>query len=390
MARRPHGSGRDGLAALFGGGQGSSLGGWRTLLFPGIWLVYLVQTAGGVADHSDGAVSAVGYAIVAVFGVSYILAIRAAGRDWGVEWYRRRYWRWFALMVVLTLAEIPIAHEDAFVMFVFITVLVMAGLAFAGHARTVIAAIVGMTAFAGFLPAAIPSWDAGIDWNMMLTLPLVALAMFGFFTILRSNRELSQARAEVARLAAENERSRIARDLHDLLGHSLTTVTVKAGLANRLAGRDPGRAAREIGEVERLTRSALADVRAAVEGYREITLAGELASAHEVLRAAGIDAQAPRGVDVVDPAHVELFGWVVREGVTNVVRHSRARTCTIALGPDWLEIADDGRGDRVPAPAGSGLAGLRERVAAAGGTVLVGAGPRGWRLRVDMDGAVTA
>jgi two-component system, NarL family, sensor histidine kinase DesK len=389
MPRRPHGSRRGGLAA-FVGQPDSSAAGWRSLLFPGIWLVYLIQTTGGVEDHSDGAVSAVGYAIVAVFGASYLFAIRATRRDFGVPWHRRRYWRWFVLMVVLTLAEIPIAHEDAFVMLVFITVLVMAGFAFAGHGGAAITAIVAMTAAAAFLPAAIPAWDTGIDWTMALTLPLVALAMFGFFTILRSNRELSLARAEVARLAAENERSRIARDLHDLLGHSLTTVTVKAGLANRLAGRDPGRAAREIGEVERLTRSALADVRAAVEGYREITLAGELASAHEVLRAAGIDAQAPRGVDVVDPAHVELFGWVVREGVTNVVRHSRARTCTIALGPDWLEIADDGRGDRVPAPAGSGLAGLRERVAAAGGTVLVGAGPRGWRLRVDMDGAVTA
>ena len=91
----------------------------------------------------------------------------------------------------------------------------------------------------------------------------------------------------MARLAAENERSRIARDLHDLLGHSLTTITVKAGLANRLAGRDPDRAAKEIGEVEQLTRSALADVRAAVDGYRDVTLAGELASAQEVLRAAG-------------------------------------------------------------------------------------------------------
>ena len=173
---------------------------------------------------------------------------------------------------------------------------------------------------------------------------LVAFAMFGFFMIIRSNIELSAARSEVARLAAENERTRIARDLHDLLGHSLTTITVKAGLARRLSTRDPERAAEEIAAVEQLSRRTLVEVRAAVAGYREVTLAGELASAREVLRAAGIEARLPGAVDAVDADAVEPFGWVVREAVTNVVRHSRAEHCTITVGPRWIEIADDGRG----------------------------------------------
>lgn len=376
MRRAPFGTRTSGLAALFGGEREAPGGGWRPLLFPGIWLIYLLQTAGGVATYSEGAVEVIGYAVIVLFGAAYLLAIHVARTN------LTRYWRFFGAMVLLTLAEIPIAHEDAFVMCVFIAVLIMAGFAFRGHGRAAILAIVGMTAIATFLPAAVPAWDAEPDWNMLVTLPLVSLAMFGFFTILKSNRELSEARAEVARLAAENERTRIARDLHDLLGHSLTTITVKAGLAHRLAGRDAERAAKEIGEVEHLSRSALADVRAAVAGYREVSLEGEVATAHEVLRAAGIEARTPSTLECVDPAYAELFGWVVREGVTNVVRHSRAQTCVIAAGPSWVEIDDDGAGGH--SAAGNGLIGLRERVAAAGGVVRAGSGEQGWSLRVEM------
>ncbi len=371
-------------AALFADGVTGlrAPGAWKRLLFPAIWLIYLGQTASGVHEHSSGLAAVAGYVVIALFAAGYVLAIASTRRN------RRLYWALFAGMIALTAIETVFAHEDALVMCVFLVVLVMAGLVFTGHAGATIPAVAVLTLVATALPALVPSWDAEPEWSMLITLPLVALAMFGFFTIIKASRELTEARAEVARLAAENERNRIARDLHDLLGHSLTAITVKAGLAHRLATRDPERAAEEIGEVERLSRSALTDVRAAVSGYREVTLAGELATAQEVLRAAGIDAPSPPPVDVVDPAHSELFGWVVREGVTNVVRHSRARHCVIALGPTWLEIEDDGRGG---APdAGNGLTGLRERVAAAGGTVLAGAGPRGWRLRVEMNDPVAA
>jgi two-component system sensor histidine kinase DesK len=219
---------------------------------------------------------------------------------------------------------------------------------------------------------------------MAFTIPMVALAMWGFFGLIRTNQALADARAEVARLAAENERTRIARDLHDLLGHSLTTITVKAGLARRLAEKhDNERAAVEIAEVEKLSRSSLADVRSAVAGHRDVTLVGELATAREVLRAAGVVAELPGSVEIVDPALSELFGWVVREGVTNVVRHARAAHCTIRVDRDWIEISDDGRGGI--AGAGNGLTGLRERVEAAGGTVQIGGQTySGWRLRVDV------
>jgi two-component system sensor histidine kinase DesK len=253
-----------------------------------------------------------------------------------------------------------------------------------------------------FLPPLIPSWHAPVDVDAAVTIGLVGLAMYGFFEIIRANRELTVARAEVAHLAAEGERSRIARDLHDLLGHSLTTITVKAGLARRLADVDPDRAAREIAEVEELARRSLADVRNAVAGYRDVSLTGELAAGRELLRVVDIEADLPGSTDGVRAELHGLFGWVVREGLTNVVRHADATRCAVTLTRDSVEVVDDGMvgpTDVGPDAAwggadGSGLRGLRERVEAAGGTLTAGpvgpAGRGGWRLRVEVPAPVPA
>ncbi|HKF31912.1 MAG TPA: sensor histidine kinase [Jatrophihabitantaceae bacterium] len=345
---------------------------WRRIIFPAIWLIYLGQTANGVSKHSSGWAESVGYAVLVAFCVCYLLALPFA---WAGQ--RKRFWALYAATVALVAIETVFAHEDAFAMLTFVAVLTVGALG----ARSVgLLALYGLIAVV--VPPAVSFWHAGLDFTPLITITLVGLAMYGFFGLIRSNQQLADARAEVARLAAENERTRIARDLHDLLGHSLTTITVKAGLARRLAERHDERAITEIAEVEELSRRSLGDVRAAVAGHREVTLAGELATAREVLRAAGIVAELPGSVDVVDPSRSELFGWVVREGVTNVVRHARASHCTVRVDRDWIEITDDGRGGI--AGAGNGLTGLRERVEAAGGTVHVGAAPhRGWRLRVD-------
>lgn len=352
-------------------------GGWRRWLFPGLWLVYLGQVIGGLARHTSGVGLVAGLVILAAFSFCYLVALPTA---WTED--RRRFWLCFAAMLVLTALESIFAHEDALVMCVYICVLAVAGLG-----RWGLATVAALTVVTVAAPPLVPAWHhPHIAWDSAITLPLVALAMYGFFAIIRSNRELTRARAEVARLAAENERTRIARDLHDLLGHSLTTITVKAGLARRLSERDPARAAEEIAEVEELTRRSLAQVRAAVAGYREVTLAGELATSREVLRSAGILPEVPRAVDDVDPAYDELFGWVLREGVTNVVRHARASRCSIAVGRTWLEVSDDGRGGVVgPDDGGHGLTGIRERTAALGGQVRAAAGTgQGWTLRVQM------
>ena len=230
------------------------------------------------------------------------------------------------------------------------------------------------------------AWGEGLRGDDLFYGPAiitsVSLMMAAFAQTIISMNRLRATQHEMARLAVEQERSRVARDLHDILGHSLTVITVKAELAGRLISSDPDASAREISEIEGLARGALADVRSTVGGYRGVSIASELANARTALGAAGIEARLPGSVDVVPAEYRELFGWAVREGVTNVVRHSQATRCEIELGAASVEITDNGRGPGGSEP-GTGLDGLRERVAAAGMRMTAGAGPDGgFRLRV--------
>ncbi|MEF2976828.1 sensor histidine kinase [Subtercola sp. YIM 133946] len=216
----------------------------------------------------------------------------------------------------------------------------------------------------------------------------IAMMMSAFARQLDLVRRLRESQAEAARLAVEQERSRVARDIHDILGHSLTVITVKAELAGRLLPEHPLRAGAEIDDIERLARGALADVRATVTGYRGVNLAAELSGAREALNSAGIQADLPNSIENVPGETSQLFAWVVREGVTNVIRHSRAGRCTITLEPHRVEIADDGWGvpgdggvaaadAHVTVTRGNGLSGLAERVANAGGSLTACPAPQG-------------
>jgi two-component system sensor histidine kinase DesK len=260
--------------------------------------------------------------------------------------------------------------------------------------RVSVPSVLALTAAVTLLPQYVDSWDMdGLQFGVGIPTLLVALAMFGLRSGFANTTALYQARQEVERLAAEQERMRIARDLHDLLGHALTTVTVKAELAARLATIDPERAAKEMTQVAELARQGLADVRSTVSGYRGMSLIAELASAREVLSAAGMTAQLPASVEDVPLERRELFGWAVREGITNAVRHSRAARVTVELTATSVEIADDGRGCSTEAEndrsRGNGLAGLAERAAAAGGSVSAGPRPEGgFRLRMDLSATV--
>ncbi|RSM44440.1 sensor histidine kinase [Amycolatopsis balhimycina DSM 5908] len=346
--------------------------GWRLRLLDAGMLVYPAVTAASIPQHSSGADVVLGCAVVAAFAVCYLLAAAAAARR-----AVRPFWLLLGGCAVLFVLALPFAHADAF----FLTAVVVS-LAAPRLPRSAAVTLVALSALAAVVvPWAVPPWRTGPGWTQAVALVFTVLVVTVFAEAIRANAALVEARAEVARLASEAERNRIARDLHDLLGHSLTAITVKSTLARRLVTADSTRAGEEMSAVETLARQALADVRAAVSGYRDVTLAGELARGRELLRACGVAADLPTATDVVGPARQELFGWVVREGLTNVARHARATRCTVTLSASTVEVVDDGAGG---SPGeGSGLAGLRERVAAAGGNLEAGpVRPRGWRLRV--------
>lgn len=204
------------------------------------------------------------------------------------------------------------------------------------------------------------------------------------------NDELSEARAELARLAVAEERERFARDLHDLIGHSLSLIALKSELAGRLLPARPDDAARELADVEAVARQALGEVREAVSGYRRPTLDGELEGARVALTAAGIETNVERADAALEPDSEAVLAWAVREGVTNVIRHSHARRVTLrVIASDraaGIEVTDDGVGPAaVNGHLGSGLAGLEQRARDVGGTFQAGALPEGgFRVAVSI------
>ena len=238
-----------------------------------------------------------------------------------------------------------------------------------------------------------------VDWRWSIALLLLVrglgLDMIGVARLGSAIRELHTARRELARMAVIEERLRLARDLHDLLGQMLSTITLKSELARHLVTEEPGRCTQELSDIERVARHTLREVREAVAGYRQPRLESELEGARQLLEAAGIAAQIEPSSEAFSPEVSAVFAWTVREGVTNVIRHSRARRCRIHLthknGWACAEIINDGCG-RVRATSsarpGLGLAGLRERVNTLGGHMEAGPlmlpGAEHFRVHVEL------
>ena len=245
---------------------------------------------------------------------------------------------------------------------------------------TVLAAV--SSALGGATDAQVGSWA--------VTTVAMGILFVAFGRLIVANMELRAARAELAQRAVAEERERFSRDLHDLLGHSLSVIALKAELADRTLPDHPERAEREVRQIQTVAREALAEVRQTVSGYRLPTLEGELAGARMALEAAGIEADLASERIALPPEAEAVLAWTVREGTTNVIRHSNARHASIRILPGLVaasaEVVDDGRGaNGGPPDGGHGLAGLRERAERLGGDVDAGTSAAGgFRLRVSV------
>lgn len=353
--------------------------GW---IFSAVWLLFLLEPFEAALAARDRPWGVVAIATLLAFAALYVVLLlrwqRGRG-DGAVGAVPGEAVTGTLLLAVLAALTLPGTGTSGANTLVFVCAYGM----FALPPRPAVAIVLGVSGGLFGASRAVAGWDdlAGTAAGAVLA----SLAVFGVSRMLSRGRELALAQQDLARLAVAEERTRFARDLHDILGHSLTVITLKAELAGRLLEVDPVRTGHEIADVERLARDALSDVRAALEGYREVSLGTELAGARQALAAAGIEAHLPGAVDGVHPDHRELFGWAVREGVTNVVRHSGATRCWIELTPSALTVCDDGSGPHPGRGGGAGLGGLADRARDAGGVLTVGrAAQGGFRLEVAL------
>lgn len=349
-----------------------------------IWLVFLVFPAIAVIGETRAqpVLRVLGLGALVVFAALYVWGFLRGQVALRCGWSREDRVVVFGSFVgaaAIMVALIVLVGPEAIGMTPFLASVA----AFGFPDRWAVPSVVGVVVFAALL-----LWltdDFGQIWPFLF-LPV----LIGGFGLLLRRLTLSDERNQVVQrsLAVSAERDRVARDVHDVLGHSLTVVSLKADLAERLIDIDPQRAKGELADIRSITRQSLAEIRATVAGLRVARLADERESAANALRDAGIEADLPPDEDVVDPAHRITIAWVLREAVTNVVRHSGARHVRVTWGPSWLEVVDDGRGLR-GRREGTGLTGLRERVTQVGGRIEIGEGTPGpsgpgTRLRVEL------
>ncbi|MCS0605903.1 histidine kinase [Streptomyces sp. LP11] len=350
------------------------------LLWIGVWLIFLGSPLDDLIGgaHSTDATAAGACGLAAFVGVYLALVFRNMGRP-----FSGRAVVGLLLLLAVLASVLAWTLGSAWLgLYVYLSVACGATLPpraayWAIPATTVLMYAVGTRS------------DEGEARGLILLTALIGFGMTGIRQLIHTTIELRKARATVAQLAANEERLRLARDLHDLLGHSLSLITLKSELAGRMLPGHPDKAAQQVADIEQVSRQALVDVREAVTGYRRPRLAVELAGSQVALTAAGVTAELPAEPDLAGvPEEAEsALAWALREAVTNVVRHSGAERCLIQVarrqtldGPVLeLTVEDNGSGGSGKGP-GNGLTGLTERLEKAGGTLEAGRTGPGFRL----------
>jgi two-component system, NarL family, sensor histidine kinase DesK len=380
----------------------SRVGNATRWVFAAVWLVYLIQPIADLFGHHHSVLwTAGGLAITAAFCVVYAPLVSMTS---GLRPATARR----GLVAVIVLAGLACVIYGSEWTSLWIYVAAAAGIVLPGVAsrKWTMLGVLGVgILYSVFSWASHDGWE---DWLVVL-LPvlLIGYAMVGMRIQVELMHELKQARETVAKLAASEERLRLARDMHDLTGQSLSMITLKSELAakrlNRLPeGGERDAIARELADIGQVSRQTLHDIREAVSGYRRPTLAIETITARTALDAAGVavddDPNLITRSGTFDPDAEAALAWCLREAVTNVVRHSGARTCELRLtegrGEVALRITDDGRGftggpgTAVPGTdgpgAGSGLHNMAERLSAVGGRLAFEpvrpSAPKGFRI----------
>ncbi|MFJ3789258.1 sensor histidine kinase [Kitasatospora sp. NPDC090091] len=355
-----------------------------------LWMVYLLYPVGDLLHGGHGtAATVVGWIALTGFVAGYVSLVVIRSQAGAAPMAGRVVVAALVLTAVVAAFTLGTAWLTLFT-YASVAVAIISPVR---YALAGVGGMAGLTVVVGLLSHA----DRGDIPTIALTAFLSGVAMTGLQRLVATMRELREARAAVAHLAASEERLRLARDLHDLLGHSLSLITLKSELAGRFmdAGKDEAARA-QVADIENVARQSLIDVREAVTGFRRPTLPVELAAARTALAAAQVGLEtAPELVEAWPGLATEEAGalaWALREAVTNIVRHGDGATlCTVRADETWegdgerfavLEITDNGKGPGKSAP-GNGLSGLDERLALVGGRLETGPGERGkgFRLR---------
>lgn len=335
-----------------------------------VWLVFLIYPILGLLrSAADAGWIVTGWVALVAFVLIYVAAfLNGMSGDGGglLTPPRPIQWAAFVGLILCGSLTVPAVSGNALSFVPFVMSFASYGLTRPAHWAAVAGGI-------GIAVAAVLILPDGADYVAVLAI-IVLLATVNSVSTALIIRSVQAQQLEVE-LATSEGREAVARDVHDLIGHSLTVVRVKAQLARRLIATDPERADAELADIETLTAEALAGVRETVAGIRSATLADELATSREVLRAAGVELIVDGDAEALSPAQALTASWILREATTNVLRHAAASTVSVAISPGRLLVADDGCGVR--GTEGNGLRGMRERAAMSGARLSIAAAASG-------------